>query len=89
LKTKGHPRRWSRVFSTREPTDEASAQLAEVFKPGYIETVALALSHTFASTGAVVLTCNDFKATAIVAYSAKITLVQVQTLSRSTGIAPS
>jgi len=70
--------------------DQASAHLAKYPEPGNVETLALTLSHTFASAGAVALTCNDFKHghNFILAVQAKISLVQVQTLSRVTGIAP-
>jgi hypothetical protein len=68
--------------------DEASAQLNVIPNPGSIETLALTLGHTFASPGAVALTCNDFKKSGIAALDSKISLVQVQTLTRTTGIAP-
>jgi len=71
--------------------DEATTHLASYPGPGNIETLPLTLSHTFASVGAVELTCNDFKHghSFIAALQAKISLVQVQTLTRTTGIAPS
>jgi hypothetical protein len=68
--------------------DEASTGLDKFPAADYIQTVALTLGHTFASPGAVVLTCNDRSVSGVVAHDAKISLVQVQTLARSSGIAP-
>ena len=70
--------------------DEASTHLAKWPEPGNTETLALTLSHTFASVGFVTLTCSDFKHGhgLIAALHAKIALVQVQTLTQTSGITP-
>jgi hypothetical protein len=50
----------------------------------YEETLPFTLSHTFAAAGAITLTCNGFGAN-YTAANAKISAVQVQSLTRTSG----
>jgi hypothetical protein len=66
--------------------DEASASLVKYPGPGNVETLPLTVGHTFASTGAVTLTCNNSTGLILISVSqAKISAVQVQTLTRTSG----
>jgi hypothetical protein len=64
--------------------DESRAQLAAAGSAGSVETLPFTLSHVFATTGTVTLSCNSFGATVDI-LNAKISAVQVQTLSRTSG----
>jgi hypothetical protein len=64
--------------------DESRAELAASGAAGSVETLPFTLSHVFAATGTVTLTCNSFGATANV-LNAKISAVQVQSLTRTSG----
>jgi hypothetical protein len=66
--------------------DEAKAYFGsgEFKEAGYIQTLPLTASQSFASTGAVVLTCNDLGSATVVS-RAVISAVQVQPLTQTTG----
>jgi hypothetical protein len=66
--------------------DEAKAFLGsgEFQEAGYIQTLPLTASQTFASTGAVALTCNDLGSATVVS-RAVISAAQVQPLTQTTG----
>jgi hypothetical protein len=63
--------------------DESRAELA-ASGAGSTETLPFTVSHTFASTGTVTLSCNGFGNT-IDIFDAKISAVQVQTLTKTSG----
>lgn len=64
--------------------DESRAELAASGAAGSVETLPFTLSHVFASVGTVTLSCNSFGDTADI-LNAKISAVQVQTLTRTSG----
>ena len=64
--------------------DESRAELAASGTAGSVETLPFTLSHVFAAAGTVTLSCNTSGATADI-LNAKISAVQVQTLTRTSG----
>jgi hypothetical protein len=65
--------------------DESDALLAETNKTGSIETLPFIVSHEFATTGSVVLSCNTFGVANVKVRNIKIAGTLLQSLTASNG----